>query len=239
MKKVIFSAILLIQLSCFAETTLHYNCSAPMIEDQNTFTMTSSLSLKNFSPDSPTSWILKQDITGLFLQESAQNSPQELHFNVAGTAKKVMTDGKKLLKLALRNRLKGQFIQLNLNDSNKLSSSIEIENGTVYKSSCKVLSIETCSFGSDYFDILNNPRINTQELGVIKKRMKAFDETIPVRKVRVILDETQSFLMFYTFNYAVDGGSTFGQIEDDEGRIVAKIQNSMLYQCNVMTPLSL
>jgi hypothetical protein len=228
-------------LSAAADTTIKYKCNAPELDYVNRFEMSGTIVTGDVDADNPTSWVSAQTFTGAFTKSGTDQMAQRRSFKLSGRITRVASANtmKPFLNLKLKNKEKTQLIQLNLNYPNKLSSSVKTDEGRLFKSTCKIVSIETCAFGNDYFDALENPAIKKTDLGIVKKEIQAFGETVPVQKTKVTLTNGESYLMFYTFDDSVDGGNTYGQIEDMSGNIVSRIEDSDLYQCKVLVPTSL
>jgi hypothetical protein len=224
-----------------AETTISYECVAPELDYVSRFSMSGTIVTGDLNQDSPTSWISRQTISGTFTKRGTNQESEQLSFNLSGKATRVASAStlNPFINLKLKNKDQTQLIHLNLNYPTKLSSTVKTEEGYLYKSTCKITTIEKCAFGNDYFDALENPAIKNQDLGVVKKEMEAFGGIVPVQKTKVTLQDGRIFFFYYTFDDSIDGGNTYGQVEDSSGAVVTVIEDSSLYQCKIKVPAQL
>jgi hypothetical protein len=128
--------------------------------------------------------------------------------------------------------------QFNLDYPGKLSSKLRLKDGKTFKAKCETVKVKTCIFGDTIGD--NENDFDSKELEIlytdsrIEENSADFTpgQTIHVEKTRLTHKATgRTFLQFTTFEDEWDGGNTIGWIEDANGKHVANIGDSDIYDC--------
>ncbi len=130
------------------------------------------------------------------------------------------------------------FALFNLDYPGKLSSKLRLKDGKTFKAKCETVKVNTCIFGDTIGD--NDADFDFTELEVlytdsrIEENQSDFTpgQNIHVEKTRLTHKKSgKTFFQFTTFEDEWDGGNTIGWIEDSEGKHVANIGDSDIYDC--------
>jgi hypothetical protein len=138
--------------------------------------------------------------------------------------------------LKLQSKDKQTFIQLNLDYPSKLSSFVKTADGFKYKATCKLEEFKGCIFGDSLHDTLDNEKVAKEELGDELKVIPGFNEDnnpVNTKKVKFTFSDKSQFIAWYTYQDEVDGGNTYGTIEDLSGKEVAEIGDGDIYKCTL------
>lgn len=231
---ILFITLFTLMISAKAEVTFNIKCSAPDLNYLNRFTIEQELkAYENSNGDFK--------VFGAELNPSltkAGNEAQTLQTSaiLSGTIIKVESrfTKKPFYSVKLTNATKETTALLNLDYPGALSSSFRDRDGRVYKSKCILKRLESCLFGETIHQTLNTSDFTVVNLGQELKIIPDFSEDdIPVNTKKVSLTHKNGgkFIAWYTFQDEVDGGNTFGVIEDMSGNAVATIADSDIYSC--------
>jgi hypothetical protein len=242
--KVIFIASTVLGPS-YASVSFDIECSAPNLNYLNRFELKQTLvayenhqddSLSPFEKESYRvySTTLKTKLTKA--GNNGETSQEEL--KLSGTIKKIVSPFTKepFYAVKLKDGAQEVLAQLNFNYPGALTSSIKTADGRLYKAQCKLTVIKGCLFGDALYQTLENRNFTVVELGQELKVIPDFDEegqAVNTKKVTRTYKDGHEFSAWYTFQDEVDGGNTYGVIEDLAGNIVATIADSDIYDCQV------
>ncbi len=238
----IFITSLLLSTS-YASVTFDIECSAPDLNYLNRFELKQTIVAYESDQEESISTYEAENykVYSTTLRPTvikAGNNPQstQVNLNLSGTIKKIVGPFTKepFYAVKLKDREKTVLAQLNLNYPGALTSSIKTEDGRLYKAKCTMNKVKACVFGNALYKTLENKDFTVLELGQEKKVIPGFDEdniAVNTKKVSLTYKDGRKFMAWYTFQDEVDGGNTYGVIEDLKGNAVATIADSDIYEC--------
>lgn len=237
-----FAVIALLPMTAKA-ASLEIKCDSPDLNYIYRFSMDQTLPTYTDSENPGSYGVYYKTLKIQARKAGTESKVEEIELKgLRGTLTKVENSftKKPYYNLKLQSKDKKTFAQLNLDYPSKLSSFIKTEEGFKYKATCKLVSFKGCAFGDSIFEANENPNISKEELGTELKIIPGFNEdSTPVntKKVQMTLKSGQSYTAWYTYQDEVDGGNTYGTIEDASGNQVAEIADSDIYGCTVIEDL--
>lgn len=243
MKKAL-ALVALLTVGAQANETLKFKCEAPELNYIYRFSMEKTLEIYTSEEDENVAnlWGVKLDVTARKAGNASQEEKLELP-KLNGKLTKVEGPVTKdpFWNLKLMSKDKKVLVNLNLNYPTKLSSFVRTAEGAKYKATCKIVSYESCIFGGSLFDTLENDQVSKEELGTELKVIPDFNEdseAVNTKKVNFTFKDGSTYTAWYTFEDEVDGGNTYGVIEDQSGAVAATIGDGDIYDCKAKQPVS-
>jgi len=232
--KALIILISAMSLNSFA-ATLKYSCKAPDLSYVNRFDAEGTLEVyEDEKEDEYKVYYTSLKITAT--KAGNNQEPKELNLmGLTGSLTKVDSQftKKPYYGLKLQDKSKKVLALLNLDYPSKLSSRIRTADGRLYKSTCRLQYLKTCAFGEVYRDVFEDSSIKAERLGEVEKYLESFEAIVNTQKTKITLAGGNEYSMFNTFQDEVDGGNTYGVIEDSLGKVVATIEDSDLSNCKV------
>lgn len=228
--------------------TLKVKCEAPDIHYIYRFTLDQTITSAwqeeaqdEESEDTYSIYVNKLKVTAT--KAGFEAKPQNLELKgLRGELKKVESSytQKPYYNLKLQSKDKQTYVQLNLDYPSKLSSFVKTADGFKYKATCKLEEFKGCIFGDSLNDTLDNSAVSKTELGDELKVIPGFNDdnsAVNTKKVKFTFSDSSEFVAWYTYQDEVDGGNTYGTIENLKGEQVAEIGDGDIYECKLFKNL--
>lgn len=215
--------------------TLKYTCEAPNLSYLNRFDAEGTLEVYEDKKEGE----YKVYYTSLKITATkAGNNEEAKELTLKGLTGSLIKVDSQFTKnpyysLKLQDKSKKVLTLLNIDYPTKLSSKIRTSDGRLYKSTCKLKYLRTCAFGAAYRDVFEDQTLRVEKLGEVEKYLESFEAVVNTQKAKITLTDNSVYNMYYTFQDEVDGGNTYGVIEDSLGKVVATIEDSDIYNCKV------
>ncbi len=232
MKALILTAILC--FSAHANTTFFdLTCSHPGLHYVNSFNFEGTIEAEMNNEGSLRVYRVRPEVT---VRKSGFNSEEEtikLPW-MSGEAKVIDSDLtlKPFTNILLRSRENKVLLNLNLDYPAVFSSTLRLEDGMTYKSTCQLKEKKTCLIPSSIYSLRNSEDFKLEKLGVVERFLPSFERVVPTEKLKAT-HKMKGIVLFayYTFQDEVDGGNTYGEITNESGEVIATITDGDIYEC--------
>lgn len=235
MKSLTLALAALFSFTSLANTTFFdISCSTPNLHYVNSFEFEGTIEAQS-DEGSLRIYSIRPELTVRKRGFNGQNEEVKLPW-MSGVAKVIDSQltKKPYTNIKLFSSNKKTFLNLNVDFPNAFSSSLRVEDGTTYKSTCRLTEQKTCLIPNSIFNLLESDQFEIEELGVTERYLSSFEAVVPVKKVKATHLATQKVVFaYYTFQDEIDGGNTYGEIVDSNDSLVATIEDSDVYNCSL------
>lgn len=219
-----------------ASVVIDVKCTSPELNYLNRFTLEQSFEAWQSDEDENVWKIYSATLKPVLRKAGNSSQNVEAALKVSGTLTKVESQMTKepYYSLKLQSRDKKVLAYLNLDYPSNLSSRIRSQEGRLYKAKCKLQGLKSCLFGDSLYDILESEDFTKTEAGEESKVIPGFDsddQGVNTKKVILTHKSGKTFTAWYTFQDEVDGGNTYGVIENKDGTLAATIGDGDIYDC--------